>query len=1121
MQFRPSRSRPVRARQAPVRRQSGPEQIAVLQEPALSDHAPDTKAGGWKDSLAAWKLSPSPEDLGAAAVALSFFLCGALICALMMGATLSVEPHNLANLNLWFESDAWRVFQNLTDRYSDHYRTSVHPLASLLLSTPTIALMKLGLSADTATQVIMALGAGSLASLTFILLRRLHGRILDAAVFTALLLSSAAFIFGTSITENYSWGGASIIVALIAICLREPYLGPGLIGANVLSLSFTATNWMAGLTALLVRVPLRRAVFYALVALGLVAGLSALQTLIYPTAGRFLSLHEETQYMEFAWASRLPEVTRTFFVGAVSMLWFDKALDSAGNLFVTAQHAAFRGTPAGVVATALWLGLLALGAWQAARGGARDPLGRRVGWTVLTLAAAQYLMHLIYGSETLLYGLHYVPLLIVVASFAVRSRVRPLVLGLTVALSATLAFANLSQHDKALRLAENVLRSTERPPYRPRDKVLQEMALRPQDPWPRGEGHMPIGLPGLPEEAKAYVEPGGAFSPGVGSFGLSVWQRQSDGGRVTSDSLPIEQTNQSFLTSGPGVGLRSDTPLYSQTWRQSRPDRWTMELTPRSRGLELVLRSVGPAGRRINTVERSGEALIINDRWRLTDLSGLRLVDLGSEGEPGWKDARRLPDYYRSGSGWVVARFEVTAPIARLSVVDERPEAAFSDLMTNGAGSGLTLSGVDPRFASALEAQVAQMLMGAVGDEARPGDPTHYPLPWQRDAAYIVSALVSAGRLDAAKILVTDVANKDYFGGFGPEADAPGLGLWAMGVVSRAADDADFDARYWPAVRRKAERIVGMTTAKTTIQADPEGPVLQKFATHPGLRFVAERPVDGLIVGRMDWHHPSMYVTAVSIRGLEEAVRFAKRHGDAEAAENWQAVRSRLLEAYRRGLRQGREADNDRTLISGLGPTFAAAGEPAFARALEADWARTRTTSGGYVGSTPWTYFEVAKARQWLMLGRPERTWQTLEWFWARSPAPGLYSLWEGDWEEHDAGRWQKTRSWVQPRGVTPHYWSAAEMLLTQTAMLAYYDLAADALVVGAGVPESWLSRPFSVSGLITEAGRTDLAWDGSRVTVTLCRPPVPVRLAGALSGRPVRVAAVTCKPVRSRSEGL
>jgi hypothetical protein len=142
-------------------------------------------------------------------------------------------------------------------------------------------------------------------------------------------------------------------------------------------------------------------------------------------------------------------------------------------------------------------------------------------------------------------------------------------------------------------------------------------------------------------------------------------------------------------------------------------------------------------------------------------------------------------------------------------------------------------------------------------------------------------------------------------------------------------------------------------------------------------------------------------------------------------------------------------------------------------------------------------YFTVAEAHQWLLLGRPDRVWQTLNWLWAQQPQPGLFTLWEGAGEENSFGLWKSFRGWVRPENVTPHYWTAAEMLLLQLAMLAETQTGPDGeeLIVGAGVPASWLSHRVGVAGIGTAHGFVDWTWNGTDVAVTIQGSALPVRL--------------------------
>jgi hypothetical protein len=64
-----------------------------------------------------------------------------------------------------------------------------------------------------------------------------------------------------------------------------------------------------------------------------------------------------------------------------------------------------------------------------------------------------------------------------------------------------------------------------------RQQVLEaEERARPTGPWPRGRRHVVLALPGSSEKAKGYHEPGGSFSSEFGSFGVSSWITDLQGG---------------------------------------------------------------------------------------------------------------------------------------------------------------------------------------------------------------------------------------------------------------------------------------------------------------------------------------------------------------------------------------------------------------------------------------------------------------------------------------------------------------------------------------------------------------------------------------------------------------
>ena len=653
------------------------------------------------------------------------------------------------------------------------------------------------------------------------------------------------------------------------------------------------------------------------------------------------------------------------------------------------------------------------------------------------------------------------------------------------------------------------------PSASPREIVRQAMQLRPADPWPRGVGHVVLAPPGSREEWKSYHEPGGSFSPTVGSFGVSIWTLDVGGAiEATSDSIPLDQIRQRLVwSSSHGIpGIETQTPYYQAHWTRgivgTLAGNSTLDLKSplfADRRTTVVIRSVGPAGGPIRSLRWESGQLVVNGRWRVRTTPPPSAVRMGEEGMDHWTlprlDASPLT-HWTGDSGWGYAVLELAPALSwRIEIEDSHPMPQ-PGLRYETTRSSLRLSLPDPRFAASLDAQVAHLMMGLVGRETRPGEPTNYPLAWLRDGAYTVVALARSGQLDPARQLVTYFAEHDFFGGFGPEADAPGLALWAIEEVSVRARDHEFDEWLWPHVFRKAEFILEMLETRQPIRQQVRGPIVPEHWNDEELSLVCDPARDGLIVGRMDHHRPLLFVNAVSYRGLRSAAALAERQEHRQDAARWRKRANELQQAWVRAFKPP-ESDNERTYISGLWPTWVAAPErETFQRGLESRWKKLREEDGSYRETPLWTYFEIADAHQGLFLDQPDRTWATLRWFWDHQASAGLYTWWEGKGEENTFGLWEAVRGWVNPPHVTPHYWTAAEMLLLQLDMLACVDEAASepTVVIGAGVPADWLNRPLSVRDVSTRLGQIDWTWKDGTVGVVVRGARCKVRLGPAFA---------------------
>jgi hypothetical protein len=631
------------------------------------------------------------------------------------------------------------------------------------------------------------------------------------------------------------------------------------------------------------------------------------------------------------------------------------------------------------------------------------------------------------------------------------------------------------------------------------------MLQRPDDPWPRGKGHVVLAVPGCSEASKGYHEPGGSFSPSFGSFGVAVWITDNDGKILaTSDSLSPDEIQQQFvwLTNRKLPAIQTITPYYRARWSFAGDSRWQLDVNltaENDRKIFIVIRSVGPAGGPVRLLDWHNQQLRINERWSVTPNPAPALVSVGDEEVENWKVSGSGLNRYVSENGWGFARFELRGSRDWTFTIRDNLLPPTTPLAYSSTLAGLELNLPDPKFTNSLDAQVAHLMMGLVNDETRPGDPNNYPLNWLRDGAYSIVALARAGQLDVAKQLCRPFAEHDFFGGFGSEADGPGLALWALEEVAGISRDKEFDRWLWPHAKRKADLILKMLSATGPLREPYLGPIVPAHTNRDDLDLVCDAAKDGLIAGRMDWQRPVLFVNAVSYRGLNSAAELADRLDKTAEANGWRDRAAALKQAWAKAFVSS-EADNERTYICGLYPAWIVTDKDTFQNKLAERRAKSHDAEDRLKDKPLWTYFNVAEAQQWLVLGQPEKAWNDLRWYWDHQASPGLFTWWEGSGEENTFHRWEQARGWVAPPHVTPHYWTAAEMLLLQLDMLAYLDESGgeSTLVIGAGIPKEWLDMTMSAKGLSTRLGKVDWEWRKGRMTVWVRGGKEAVRLGPA-----------------------
>ena len=329
----------------------------------------------------------------------------AVSAGLLSYAGASQIDRELLNVDdVWFQADIKRVYSNMTNRWANHYRATVHPLFSLT-TFATVRALQAALRIDgmTAVRITCGMVASFWTIALFVLFRHLGCRRFDASLFCLVALCSASAVFWFVVPETYALGSLAILLALNLAAAAETHTPSQwhYIAVSAATLSFTVTNWMAGLVATVVSHPWRTAVRISLLALALVLGLWGVQ--------------RET-----------PEKP----VMSVQRSW-----PGSGSAW-------------GMIATGAWIGLLGLGIWSTWSLTSHRQFRLVLGLTL----AGQLILHLLYSEETFLYSLHYGPLLVVLVGLGFLTRVRIITLSLAGVLLLSVGVNNWVQYQKVLEL---------------------------------------------------------------------------------------------------------------------------------------------------------------------------------------------------------------------------------------------------------------------------------------------------------------------------------------------------------------------------------------------------------------------------------------------------------------------------------------------------------------------------------------------------------------------------------------------------------------------------------------------------------------------------------------------
>ena len=322
--------------------------------------------------------------------------------------------------NTWFQSDGLRVFKDMTEFEADHYRDAVHPLFSIS-SIPITNLIKYLLNLSSLQSVIIynSILFAISSALLFIVVRSIGCRVLDSLLLVTVFLTSAASIFWFTIPETFPLGCVSILCCLLVLA-QNPKRDCYFVGAGVLTLGVTVTNWSAALIATVASRSPRQFALISLISLVLVAFGSLVARAVFPHPGYpfFLlkGLLREREYVGHSDSGSVLDRLGGEFISPLIAPTFNQPTSTTLSFQSTIPQTVLDGNLPYTMALLALLVILVAAALQIIKHPDRFSI------SLCAILSGQVILHLWYGEETFLYALHFAPLLVVVCAHAVRKR---------------------------------------------------------------------------------------------------------------------------------------------------------------------------------------------------------------------------------------------------------------------------------------------------------------------------------------------------------------------------------------------------------------------------------------------------------------------------------------------------------------------------------------------------------------------------------------------------------------------------------------------------------------------------------------------------------------------------
>jgi hypothetical protein len=394
---------------------------------------------------------------------------------------------------------------------------------------------------------------------------------------------------------------------------------------------------------------------------------------------------------------------------------------------------------------------------------------------------------------------------------------------------------------------------------------------------------------------------------------------------------------------------------------------------------------------------------------------------------------------------------------------------------------GISLPAGARHITNTLRSTVAYVLLNRDGSAIQPGSRS-YERSWIRDGSLTSAALLRMGHEDAVRQFIEWYAPYQYpsgrvpccvdasGAGAVPEHDSHGQLIYLIAEYWRYTRDRAFLERMWPHVAGSVAAIESLRAERTTDEyRSPDRRhfygILPPSISHEGY---SAKPMH------------SYWDDFFALKGLKDAALIAEVLGRPEAAR-FMSLRDEFRGDLLASIQAAMELHNidfipgaadlgdfdptSTTVAIAPGGELASLPADALARTFERYWEESVARADGRRDWENYTPYELRTVGTFVRRGQKQRAHDLLDFFF-RHQRPPQWNHWaEVVWR--DAG----TPKFI---GDMPHTWVGSDYIRSVLDMFAYEREADDALVIGAGLLESWVTSAegAGVTNLRTPFGR-------------------------------------------------